>query len=125
MPTLRLSCGSRQYRLDLLRLDPDVMLGCGGARRGVRAGQGGGPPHRLCQSGFVERVDQHARLGRDELGRPADPRGDDRAPTGHGLEQRLAEGLDRGRLAEYGRLGDELRDLLMWDAARDLDVRTP
>ena len=71
----------------------------------------------------VERVDQDAGLRRHELGRAADAGRDDRFARGHPFEQRLAERLDEGRLAEDGRLGDVAGHFVVRDAAGDLDVR--
>ena len=44
-------------------------------------------------------------------------------PEAIAFQQRLAERLDEGRLAEDGRLGDVARHLVVRDSARDLDVR--
>ena len=52
---------------------------------------------------LVERIDEHARLGRDELGRAADRGRDHAALHRHALERRLAEGLGQRGLAEHVR----------------------
>ncbi len=86
------------------------------ARRVVRAREGGRGRERACESVDVERVDEDAGLGRHELRRPADPRGDDGAAARHRLEQRLTERLDEARLRE---------DVARSEQARDLVVRDP
>ena len=73
----------------------------------------------------VERVDEHAGFGRDELGRPADPRRHDRAAAGHRLEQRLAERLDQRRLADDVRTSEPVWDLAVGDAPRDAHSGAP
>ena len=91
-------------RLDPLRLAADVVLGGRLARGDVRARQRRGLLERAREGVDVERVDEHAGLGRDELGRASDPGRDDRAPAGHRLEQRLAERLHEARLREHAAL---------------------
>ena len=122
MPT---SSGSLENRLNLLRLTPDVVLfgrrSCGG----IRAGQRGCSSQRLDQRVLVDRIDEHAGLGRDELGRPADPRCDDRSPTRHRFEHGLPEGLDQAGLADDVRGRDLRRDTVVGKRARELDPRPP
>jgi len=70
---------------------------------------------------LVKGIDEHSRLRRDELGRPADPRRDHRSPTGHRLEHGLAEGLDQAGLADDVRCRDLRRDPVIRKGARELD----
>ena len=92
--------GPLQDRLDLLRLPPDVVLGGGRAGGLVRARQLGRAAQAVEDVVLAAGVDEHAALGRDELGRPADLRRDDRPAGGQPLEDRLAERLDEARRAE-------------------------
>ena len=71
------------------------MLGGGCASGRVRAREVGGASHGLGERGHVERVDEDAGLGWDELGRAADACRHDRAARGHSLEERLTERLDQ------------------------------
>ncbi len=80
-------------------------------------GRAAASPERAGELVHVERVDEDARLRRDELGRPADAGGDDRAAAGHRLEQRLSERLEQARLREDVALGQEARHLVVRDAA--------
>ena len=72
---------------------------------------------------MVNGIDEHAGLRRDELGRPADPRRDDRSPAGHRLEHGLAERLDQAGLADDVRCRDLRRDPVVRKRARELDPR--
>jgi hypothetical protein len=92
---------------------------------GIRGRELRGPAHGVCERLGVERVDEDSRLGRHELGRASDSGGDDRAARRHAFEERLAERLDQGRLAEHRGLGDVARDLVVRNAAGDLDAGAP
>ena len=96
----RISNGSQEDLLHPLRLTPDVVLRRGGARGLVRRRQRRRRLERARELVRVERVDEHAGLRRDELGRAADPRRDDGASARHRLEDRLAERLDQRRPAD-------------------------
>src|SRR5229473_1670946 len=98
------------------------MLGRGGAGCVVRARQRGGLAECRSETLDVEWVGEDPGAGWNELGRPADPRRDDRAPARHPLEQRLAERLDQARLAEDVALGEQARDLVVRHAAEEADV---
>jgi hypothetical protein len=74
---------------------------------------------------LVERVDEDAGLGRDELRRAADPRRDDRAAARHRLEQRLAERLDQARPADDVARRRASAGLVVRDAADELDAGPP
>ena len=91
------------------------------ACRLVGARQRGGLLEPARQGIDVERVDEDSRLGRHELRRAADPRGDDGAPARHRLQQRLAERLDEARLREHVTLGEQARDLVVRDASEQAD----
>jgi len=91
----------------------------------IRTGQRGRSSQRLDQSVVVDRIDEHAGFRRDELGRPADPRCDDRSPARHRFEHGLPEGLDQAGLADDVRGGDLLRDEVVRKGARELDPRSP
>src|SRR5437764_3038355 len=124
---IRLACPDRAFenRLDapcLLR--HIVPFGRLPGRR-VRAGQLGGGGERRGDRVHVEGVDEHAGLRRDELGRPADAGSDDRAAAGHALQERLAEGLDQARLADDAGGGDPGGHVIVFDAAKDLDLAAP
>ena len=96
-----------------------------GRRAGCRAGVGqrGGGAQGGDEPVLVERVDEHARLRRHELGRAADPRRDDRPPAGQRLEHRLAERLDEARLADDVAGGEQPGDLAVRDGAEQADAR--
>jgi hypothetical protein len=89
----------------------------------IGARQRGRTSKRLHEGILVKGIDQHACLRRDELGRPADPRRDDRSPARHRLEDGLAEGLDQAGLADDVRCGDLRRDPVIRKRARELDPR--
>jgi hypothetical protein len=91
----------------------------------VRARQRGCGTQRLDQIVFVDRIDEHAGLRRDELGRPTDPRCDDRSPTRHRFEHSLPEGLDQAGLADDVRVGDLRRDTVIGKRTCELDPRPP
>jgi len=77
--------------------------GRGAARRLVRRRKRCGRLERTRKLAHVERIDQHAAVRRDELGRAADPGGDDALATGERLEERLPERLDqRGAADDVG-----------------------
>jgi hypothetical protein len=88
---------------------------------GVRRGKGG----RALEAGpdriDAARVDEHARLGGDELRRTADRGGDHRPLAGHGLEDGLPERLLERGLAEDVTGGDPLRDS-PWGLRRFVNV---
>jgi hypothetical protein len=90
---------------------------------GVRAGQGGRASQRLHEGVFVDRIDEHAGLRRDELGWPTDSRCDDRSPARHRFEHGLPEGLDQAGLADDVRCGDLRRDPVVGKRTRELDPR--
>jgi hypothetical protein len=95
--------------------------GCTSGR--IRAWQGRRRAQRRDERILVDRIDEHSRLGRDELGRAADPRRHHRAPARHRLERGLAEGLDQARLADDARRGDLRRHLVGWERTGELDAR--
>ena len=120
-----ISNGSLENLLHPLRLKPDVVLrrrGAGGLVRGRERGCG---LERARELGHVERVDEDAGLGRDELGRAADPRRDDGAAAGHRLEDRLAERLDQRRRADDVGGGEPAGHLVVRDAADDAHAAPP
>src|SRR5262245_4531695 len=80
----RFGRGALEHLLDAPGLLADIVALGGGARSGVRAGQRGRRTQRADEPVDVERVDEHARLGRHELRRTADPGGNDHPGTRHG-----------------------------------------
>jgi hypothetical protein len=99
-----------------------VFLGrCSRGAIGTR--QRGSTSERVDERILVEGIDEHAGLRRDELGRAADPRRNDRSPAGHRLEHGLAEGLDQAGLADDVRCRDLGRDPVIRKRARELDPR--
>jgi hypothetical protein len=94
-----------------------------GSCAAIGTGQCGRTSQRLDERVFVNRIDQHAGLRRDEFRRPADPRRDDRSPAGHRLEHGLSEGLDQARLADDVCCRDLRRDAVVWKRTREFDPR--
>ena len=95
----------------------------GGARRTVRPRQRRGRRERRGDRGLVVRLDEHARLGCDELGRAADPGGDDGAAARHRLERREPERLDEARLADDVGGRQPARDERVRNGSREHDIR--
>jgi len=93
------------------------------ASRWIRTGQRGRRAQRLDQRILVDRIDEHAGLGSDELRRSADSRCDHRAPAGHRLERGLAEGLDQAGLADDVRRGDLRGNAVVRKATSEHDAR--
>jgi hypothetical protein len=65
----------------------------------------------------VERIDEDARFERDELGRSADARCDDRLTARKRFEERLAERLDERRPAHHVSSAQPARHVLVRHAA--------
>src|SRR5205823_5604978 len=107
--------------LDPLRLTAYIVVRCRVARGVVRPGEVRRATQRCGDSVYVERVDEDARVGRHELRRAADARGDDGAPAGHRLEQRLAEGFQKARLTDDMSARDESRDELVRHPTQEVD----
>ena len=82
---------------------------------GRRRGRGERARERLLVLG----VDEHAGLGRHELGRPADAGRDDRAPARHRLQRREPERLDEARLTDDVGGREPPWDILVGDGAND------
>ena len=97
----RSSRGPLEDLLDPLGLLAHVVLAPRPRARRVRAGHRGRRTQGVGHPLYVERVDEHAGLGRHELRRAAGAGGDHRAAAGHRLEHRLAERLDQARLADH------------------------
>ena len=113
--------GSLENRLHPCRLQLEVVVGGGVARREVGAGQGRSLRERRGQRALVLGVDEDSRLGAHELRWPPDPRRDDGAPRRHRFQGREAERLDEARLTEDVAGGDPGRNLVVTGPACELD----
>ena len=104
-------------RFDPRDLGADVVPLGGLACRVVRPGKPGRRLEGVNERVLVLRVDEHAGVGRHELGRPADTGRDDRSAARHRLERGEAERLDEARLTDDIRRAEPVRDRVVGDRA--------
>src|SRR5215207_9647311 len=116
------SSGSLENRLHLRRLKADVVRLGGRSRRRIGRWELRRRSQARLDRALVLRIDEDAGAVRDELGRAADVRRENRPLARERLEQCLAEGLDEARLADDVARRDPARDLLVWDAPYHADA---
>ena len=117
------SRSTKQKLLHPLRLPPDV-VGFGrapGREVGTRQQRRRIEPRAY--GVVVGRIDEDAGFGRDELGRAADARRDDRSSRCQAFERREAERLGEARLADDVGCGDPGSDPSVVDGAGEVDPR--
>jgi hypothetical protein len=117
-----MGCGPFEHALDAGGLLAHIMALGGAAGGGVRTRERGRSTERIREGVEIERVDEHSRIGWDELRRAAHAGGDNRAAGGHCLEHRLAERLDQARLAYDVGCGEAGGHGVVGDAAGELDA---